>query len=246
MDRIVECVWEHNGDDTLLYAVHAPGAYARGRSLGEALAKLPTEMDAYQRWLGDSESYTWEPLVVQEKVSALTVSDADSDVLFEAEREPLTEAAYRTLRERTLRSAADFRALYLAVPDKNVSALPPRKTFYGAVPRTAEEMYTHTRGVNSYYFAEIGVDADSDGTILECRTRGFDALEKQAGFLTAPVVSGSYGEEWSLAKVLRRFLWHDRIHARAMYRMAVRTFGPGSVPDVFRFARRLRRGNTRP
>ncbi len=39
MNRIVECVWEHNGDDTLLYAIHAPGAYARGRSLGEALAK---------------------------------------------------------------------------------------------------------------------------------------------------------------------------------------------------------------
>ena len=96
-------------------------------------------------------------------------------------------------------------------------------------------MYTHTKSVNSYYFAEIGVDADSDGTIPECRTRGFDALEKQAGCLTRPVISGSYDEEWSLAKVLRRFLWHDRIHAKAMYRMAVRPFGPGSVPDIFCF-----------
>ena len=60
-------------------------------------------------------------------------------------------------------------------------------------------------------------------------------MEKQEGFLQNAVVIGSYDEAWSLKKVLRRFLWHDRIHAKAMYRMAVKTFGEGSVPDVFRF-----------
>ena len=49
------------------------------------------------------------------------------------------------------------------------------------------------------------------------------------------MVAGSYDEEWCLRKVLRRFLWHDLIHAKAMYRMAVKTFGAGAVPDVFRF-----------
>ena len=34
--------------------------------------------------------------------------------------------------------------------------------------------------------------------------------------------------------VLRRFIRHDRIHAKAIYRMAVKTFGEGG-PDVFRF-----------
>ena len=55
------------------------------------------------------------------------------------------------------------------------------------------------------------------------------------GFLNNPVIEGSYGELWSLRKVMRRFIWHDRIHAKAMYRMANKTFGPGSVPDVFHF-----------
>lgn len=41
--------------------------------------------------------------------------------------------------------------------------LPARKTFYGAVPRTAEEMYVHTKNVNAYYFGEIGVEAGNDG-----------------------------------------------------------------------------------
>lgn len=105
----------------------------------------------------------------------------------------------------------------------------------GTRPRTAREMYDHTKSVNSYYFAEIGVEADNEGTILECRARGFAALEQGQNFLTAPPVEGSYGEWWSLRKVLRRFLWHDRIHAKAMYRMGEITFGKGSIPNVFQF-----------
>ena len=89
----------------------------------------------------------------------------------------------------------------------------------------------------SYYFGEIGVEADNDGTIYDCRKRGFELLEKQPDFLKNTIVDGSYGEEWSLRKVLRRFIWHDRIHAKAMYRMAVRTFGQDAVQDVFGFER---------
>ena len=55
------------------------------------------------------------------------------------------------------------------------------------------------------------------------------------GFLDNSVFEGSYGEMWSLRKMLRRFLWHDRIHAKAMYRMAVKTFGSDCVENVFWF-----------
>ncbi len=84
-------------------------------------------------------------------------------------------------------------------------------------------------------FGEIGVPADNEGSILECRERGFAALESQPDFLKNAVRLGSYEEEWSLRKVLRRFIWHDRIHAKAMYRTAVRAFGPHAVPNVFLF-----------
>ena len=63
---------------------------------------------------------------------------------------------------------------------------------------------------------------------------GFAALESQGGYLDGGGRADGCGERWSLRKVLRRFVWHDRIHAKAMYRMALRTFGEG-VPNVFCF-----------
>ena len=195
------------------------------------------EVQSYLRWQQKPCPGGLMGAVVQENASELTIRDADSDVLFASEMPPLTAEEYVSLKALALKSAEDFLALYEAIPDKNLSALPQRKTFYGAVPRTAEEMYQHTKSVNAYYFGEIGVDADNGGTILDCRKRGFTLLEQQLDFLENPVFEGSYGEEWTLRKVLRRFVWHDRIHARAMYRMAKKTFGPGCLPDLFQFNR---------
>lgn len=36
----IRCVYEHNGEDTILYAENVIGAYTRGASLDEALEKM--------------------------------------------------------------------------------------------------------------------------------------------------------------------------------------------------------------
>lgn len=230
----IRCVWEHNGNDSILYANNFVGAFTRGESKDIALQKMAGEVASYLEWKGEAVPDSLEAMITQEKASALTISDADSDVLFEEEKEPLSRAEYEELKALALKSAQDFLDLYEAIPDKNKSCLPVRKTFYGQVPRTASEMYEHTKNVNDYYFGEIGVETDHEGTIVDCRQRGVVLLEGQPDFLKNIVSLGSYNEEWSLRKVLRRFIWHDRIHAKAMYRMAVRTFG-GDIPNVFHF-----------
>ena len=222
---IVNCVWEHNGNDTLLYAIDFVGAYTRGESLEIAKAKMPQEIVAYLKWLGGDTSDNIEVVIVEEKASDLAIKDADSDVLFESEKAPLTSDEYEKLKALALKSAKDFLALYESIPDKSATAITERKTFYGPVPRTADEMYEHTKNVNAYYFGEIGVEADNEGDIRTCRRLGFEALEKQPDFLKNPTFAGSWDEDWTLRKLLRRFIWHDRIHARAMERMRKRTFG---------------------
>lgn len=229
----IRCVWEHNGDDSLLYCVDLIGAYTRGESLDVAVSKMENEVSSYINWLGKDVPEEILVEVIEEKKSQLKICDADSDVLFESEREKLTFEEYQELKGLALKSARDFLSLYNSIADKDKSVLPERKTFYGSVPRTANEMYEHTKSVNAYYFGEIGVDADNDGDIYECRVRGFERLEEKADFLENVVFDGSYGEEWSLRKVIRRFIWHDRIHAKAMWRMAVKTFGEAENPFCF-------------
>lgn len=231
----INCVWEHNGRDTLLYAVDFVGAYTRGETLEAAVRKMQAEICSYLKWCGKKAVTSMDIVIIEEKVSELAICDADSDVLFESEKAPLTAEEYKKLKALALKSAQDFLALYDSVPDKNATAAPERKTFYGQVPRTANEMYEHTKNVNTYYFAEIAVDADHDGNIYECRKRGFEALESSPDFLQNTVRKGSYGEDWSLRKVLRRFIWHDRIHAKAMYRMAIKVFGAENVVNPFCF-----------
>lgn len=236
MDKtIINCVWEHNGDDTLLYATDYVGAYARGENLEAAMAKMPQEIASYCKWCGKDIGGSIEIVIVQEKESELTIRDADSDVLLETEKAPLSEEEYQHLKALALKSAQDFLTLYHSIPQKDATISPARKTFYGQVPRSANEMYQHTKSVNAYYFAEIDVDADNTGDISDCRRRGFEALERKADFLENATYEGSYGEDWSLRKVLRRFIWHDRIHAKAMYRMATKLFAKENIENSFGF-----------
>ena len=231
----VHCVWEHNGDDTLLYAIELVGAYTRGENLKTAMEKMPRELSSYLKWSGESVPDCFDIIIAQEKKSNLTVKDADSDVLFESEKQPLNIVEYEKLKALALKSAENFLSLYQSIPDKDISVAPARKTFYGQVPRSANEMYEHTKNVNAYYFAEIDVEANNVGNIFECRNLGFERLEKKFDFLKNSVTEGSYGELWTLRKVVRRFIWHDRIHARAMYRMARKVFEDNKIENPFYF-----------
>ncbi len=184
----IKCVWEHNGNDTLLYSETEAGAFTRGHSKEAALKKMPSEIISFMRWR-DGDIFNTEENeieIVQEKASGLDIRDADSDVIFESEKNPLTRDEYDALKALALKSAADFLKLYESVPDKNKSVLPKRSTFYGDVPRTAEEMYQHTKNVNSYYWGEIGISADNSGSILDCRKQGFALL----GFRAAMTRNG--------------------------------------------------------
>lgn len=123
----IKCVWEHNGNDSLLYAENCVGAFTRGASVEQALKKMPGEIQSYFEWMGEEIPEVIEPVIVQEKNSDLEIKDADSDVLFETEAQLLTMEEYKKLKQLALRSAADFLALYESIPDKTVSALPVRQ-----------------------------------------------------------------------------------------------------------------------
>lgn len=115
--------WEHNGGDTLLYSTDFLGAYTRGASLEIALNKMPGELRSFLTWSGQQSVETITTEVSEEKTSGLNICDADSDAIFQCEREPLSQKEYEFLKILALRSAADFLALYHAIPDRNITCL---------------------------------------------------------------------------------------------------------------------------
>lgn len=236
----LEAVLEYNEKGCLVYLQNLPGAFSQGKTAEEAFAKLPAESARFEHWKTGKkppENFEHECTVftVLKKESTLNAEDADSDVIFDTERQPLSLEEYERQKALALKSTRDFQRLYDSVPDKSIELVQRRTAFFGKVPQTAEEMYAHTMNVNSYYFGEAGINAENGPDILSCREKGFAALERQPDFLKNSVRIGSYDEEWSLYKVLRRFIWHDRIHAKAMYRGAAAIFGKENICDSFFF-----------
>jgi len=225
---------EYSDKGCMLYSLDCPGAFARGRDRKEAAAKLPADVIAFCLWAG-WDVPAGEVEIVEEKYQPdLKVEDADSDMIFACERQSMTVEEYTVLRELVLKSARDFDTLYASIPDKDGLLGDPRKTFYGDYPDTARKMFAHTNNVTAYYVGELSAEVDNLPGCHKNRANGLAAMETIPDFLNLPVIEGSYDEEWSVRKVLRRFLWHDRIHARAMYRRAKAVWSD-RIADPFRF-----------
>lgn len=232
----IQAVCEYNDGGFLIYAVNFPGAFVRGKTENEALAKFGGELRSYLRWIGNSKPDQEIPNVeiVQRKCSELSVCDADSDVLFDAEKEPLSLTDYARFKLLVLKSARDFRKLYESIPNPDISGRAARQTFYGQVPRTPREMYEHTNRVTAYYTAAFGLETENLADIYSNRMQALAELENLSDFLSGKIYTANDGEEWTLRKVLRRFLWHDRIHAKAMWRTAHALWGD-SIENPFYF-----------
>ena len=232
----IEAVCEYNDLGYLIYAANYPGAFVRGTTENEALAKFPGEMRSYLRWCGALTAGAEAPEVeiMQRKLSELQICDADSDVLFDLERLPMTQAEYEAQKLLTLKSARDFEALYRSIPHPDISGRPPRRTFYGEVPRTPRRMYEHVNQTTAYYAAAFGIKLENLPDLYANRMQALAEVELLEDFLSGRVHTAPDGEEWTLRKLLRRFLWHDRIHARAMWRTATALWGD-SVANPFFF-----------
>ena len=234
---VLGLVHEYNSKGHLLHLEDFPGAFTRGETLEQALGKIPAELARYHQWSGEDlhPDAVFNYKITRSKQSELAIDDADSDILFDSEKLPLSAKEYGALKALVLKSARDFLSLYSTIPDKDRQIRESRKTFYGELPATASAMYRHTKNVNHYYFGEIGIRLSQNEDIFLGRKEGFLELESRDGYLLNTVCKGSDGELWSLRKVLRRFIWHDAIHAKAMYRSASQVFPESKIENPFCF-----------
>ncbi|MDD3400326.1 MAG: hypothetical protein PHT58_01660 [Eubacteriales bacterium] len=229
----VDVVKEYNDNGCMFWVEQLAGAFVRGKTAEEALDKLPAEVRAYTLWANGRAEQVDAVNISYEKKSVLKVEDADSDVLFPSERLPMNMAEYTLQKELAIRSAKDFRALYLSVPQRDRALVKSRQTFYGKIPASAKEMVTHTNNTLAYYAAGIGIEHTNLEDFVDNRLELFKEIEGNRDFLLVRVFTAKDGEEWTLKKLMRRLIWHDRIHAKALYRKAITFWSKERIVNPF-------------
>lgn len=231
---IIRTIIEYNEEGYMIFAENFPGAFSRGKTRDEALGKLVGEVKQFILWsTGVKCSDECYIEIVQEEKSDACVSDADTTIIFDSEKLPLTFDEYQYTKSLVIKSARDFRILYDSIPDVKKTTLSARQTFYGSIPRTPEEMYIHTNEVTKSYLDGLAF-IENDANIYLNRINAFGQIEQVPDYLDNNVYIHMYGEPWSLKKAMRRFIWHDRIHAKALYRVAVRLWGR-EIENPFHF-----------
>lgn len=234
----IEVIAEYNEQGALLWADAYPGAFSRAETVAKALEKFPKELSTYANWAYGAPMPNLSEadfVVTHAYRTELHVEDADSDVLFPSERLPMDMTEYTQKKLLCVRSAQDFEKLCASIPQKDRALRKSRRTFYGKIPCSAREMAEHTNATLAYYANAVGVPFENEGGLVENRKRLFRALEATPDFLTPRVYTDTDGEQWTRRKLMRRILWHDRIHARALYRLAITFWQKERIADPFFF-----------
>ena len=237
----LDAVLEFNDLGVTLWSSAYPGAFARGETLTEAQKKLPAACRRYRLWARlspEAAGQSREEVRCTRKLRVdAAVEEGFTAVLLPEERLPLDMARYTALKTLCLASARDWEVLFASIPQKDRALLKSRRTLYGKVPVTAREMLAHVtegqRAMAHLFYIEL----DEGLGLLAARKRLFAALEARPGYLDSRLVTAPDGELWTLRKLLRRLLWHDALHGRALYRKAITFWQKERIKNPFGFTK---------
>ncbi len=236
----LDVIQEYNDRGVTLWSLACPGAFARAETAAQAAKKLPAACRRYRLWaklpMDGTVGEEQIRYVRRIKVDA-AVEEGFTAVLFPEEKLPLDMARYTALKVLCLSSARDFETLFASIPQKDRALLKSRRTLYGKVPVTAREMLEHVANGQRAWAAVFGIELGDEQGLLAARKRLFAGLEAQPGYLSGRVVLAPDGEPWTMSKLLRRLLWHDAIHGRALYRKAITFWQKERIRNPFGFTK---------
>jgi hypothetical protein len=240
--NFISVALETNGRGFVGFLVELPGAFVRGRTEVEALSKVHGEARSYLDWLGTPGLPLGEVRVVERHTCSLTVEDADSEIILTADLGAMNRGGFDSLSSVVRRSGETFVSLYESSRLRNwVDRRHARRTFYGETPRTIREVFDHVQATQYYYLSRVRADVESGLSFMGTRESGLERLGELFRADGNSKVSRVDGEQWTLKKVLRRFIWHDRIHGKAITRILTKQKELGlieSYEDPFRFGLR--------
>lgn len=239
--RSTSVAMETNGNGFHGFIVELPGAFVRGPTEEEALHKAPMETRSYLSWLGQEQVQFPKARIVQTHRCRLMVEDADCEILLDDDRRLMSDREFRSLVELVEYSGLAFTKLYDSTELKGwIDEARVRTTFYGPNKKTIQEIFDHVKRTQYYYLSRTGVRFAEDEEESFPRIRNFcirvlTSLFREDGNSKIYNVDN---EAWTLKKILRRFIWHDRIHGKAITRILEKQLRSGLInthEDPFMF-----------
>ncbi|MCS4537728.1 MAG: hypothetical protein HYY67_02560 [Thaumarchaeota archaeon] len=219
--RELSVAMETNGRGFLGFIVELPGAFVRGRTEEEALSKVNGETRSYFRWLGMGDELHYRGATVQTHRCSLMVNDADSEILLDDDTKIVNLAEFERLAKLVVYSGYTFQTLYQGSNFKDwIDKARTRNTFYGEAPRTIREIFDHVNRTQRYYLSRTGVEMpQEEEDLMKIRRFCLEKLKQLFGRYGNSLLFDVDNEKWTIKKILRRFVWHDRIHAKAIVKI---------------------------
>ncbi len=234
--RDIEAAIEH-GNTGLWYGrlTEFPGTHGRARDREVLLKDLQEELEYHLRWLRRHQ----EPVpqlsnpairVVEEVEGVSELGESGGEVaFFEFDRQTVDEKCFGILKRYMVHNREDLVNTVVDLDRKTLSKTPEGKQ------RSIFDILAHVCNAEEFYLSRLGEEADQlyqmnlgmemseadELPILErlgvIRTACIRTLkqllpEKKEGEFTRIDYTTYPSERWSLYKVLRRFLEHEREH----------------------------------
>jgi len=221
LPTVVSIAFETNGKGYMGFIVELPGAFVRGRTEEEAIAKVNREVNLYLKWLTLEQQHDYTIEVVQIHRSSLMVEDADNEILLDADKKMLDEEEFQSLINLVWDSGETFFNLFANSKFKDwIDKARVRKTFYGENPKTIQEIFSHVKDCQYYYLSRTKITSEEkEEDFIKIREFCLAEIEKIYHKNNNSLIFNVDSELWTLKKILRRFIWHDRIHGKAITRI---------------------------
>ena len=217
----VSIAFETNGKGYLGFIGELPGTFIRGRTEEEALAKVDREVRSYLKWLSVNQNWCYNVVVVQRHRSSLMVEDADSEILLNADKAIMSDEEFKNCTDLAWYSGETFLKICSDAKFNDfVDETRIRKTFYGENPKTIQEIFDHVKGCQYYYLSRTKIEFETkEEGFMKIREFCLQELKELYRKNNNHAIFEIDNELWTLKKILRRFIWHDRIHGRAVTRI---------------------------
>lgn len=223
----MDIVFETNRLGYIAWPIGLDGSFVRGSGIEQIRRKRSKELEEWAAWLQrpDISVPDWHEIL--EETSA-QVQDGDTEILLSSDLDGYVDDAqlHQAFADAEVSSVQVDRIFSrcLAIKDRT-DPLMQRTTFYGPTYATISDQYRHIIDTQHFYLQIIGTDATwaADSKLCDSRRIVIEALtELYSRIGNTVILDKDTGEEWTIRKVARRLIVHDRLHGRAMSRMRER------------------------